>query len=990
MVKVGAFEKRTGIKAGEIEEARVEIETAATRLKERRQEVRARTEELSKFRAGLLTRQQLQRLTLERKRTRDITLGKVARLQEQLVPISKQLTTTERAIGEARGQIQEVERLRNDFREARNLAFAIGVPFAEKGLKNEQQRRFFKEFKRQISRKKALATGEAVPFTVGLKRARDAIAKLQRDNPNETFIFRKDDPTQTDIIGIESGTLKASFASIEDYNKAIKQINLQRVNISPEEIRLKQDVPDLISNIKTGLKDVSEGFNIINQKVVENVTRPGLEAIKRTTGLSGQQLLEAVIGKPRVTVVPTEAPKAVQAFVKAQEKVGQFVRGVETGIIKGLIDEPLKIGVNLATFTVLPPALKLGGKIGRVTGITKILGTRAPAIISSLRKIPLDKALLTAYLGTTGLQIADQETAQARGELIGGKLVTEVAPFVIGSRIGTKIVISRELKAGLNKELARLSPEKRRLFQDYMKQTELFEQIKPKVTNIDFSGMKRIPEAARKPLTTFIKERNAIVGGSVAQRTQVKLDRIPNDVDLYLEVGSPEEAARALATRLKAAGVPRVSQVRGQVTIGGQKSVEFHSVERIFQNIAQVTPFWKPVRSYLVKTPEGITVQRIALQAKRKLVGGFTDPKRQKDLKDFKNIADRLFKEAEIAARQSFFFKEKRLVELEKRFGVKIPRQPKPIVPTTEKIIKKEVPILLRRKSPEGVIPGETLGAPGGRGPGKVPKKPFISQFKPKKIGKPLIPRPSQKPAIKPSQPPILRRISKGLGIPSQPPTKKPRAPPAFGLPEGPSQPPAPKLTPTPLIPLRVKIPEGPSQPPTPKPKLPGPPFVPSVPSGPVPPTRPPAKILRRFGASRLRPMGAPSKKQQGYDVFVRQKKKFLKANKVPITKLNAFDLGSFVTDRSLAATFKVQKAKGIAQKPKTQIPLLYFSRNQDKFRTFRKVKGTKIPITNTFIEKRKFRLDTSRETAKIQAAKLIAALRKPGQRRAPGLIFGK
>lgn len=167
----------------------------------------------------------------------------------------------------------------------------------------------------------------------------------------------------------------------------------------------------------------------------------------------------------------------------------------------------------------------------------------------------------------------------------------------------------------------------------------------------------------RKLLGNFLRDSkgNIVVGGSVAQTSQVKVQRKLGDMDLYAETGNINDIAKKLADSLKKAGVPRVSSIRGQVTVGGKKAIEFHDINRLITNIQQVTPVWKNARSYIIKTPEGIKIQRVGLQAQRKLIAGFADPKRfatgkyRKDLKDFKSIADRVFKNAELRARQSFF-----------------------------------------------------------------------------------------------------------------------------------------------------------------------------------------------------------------------------------------------------------------------------------------------------------------------------------------------
>ncbi len=111
-----------------------------------------------------------------------------------------------------------------------------------------------------------------------------------------------------------------------------------------------------------------------------------------------------------------------------------------------------------------------------------------------------------------------------------------------------------------------------------------------------------------------------------------------------------------------------------------------------------------------------------------------------------------------------------------------------------------------------------------------------------------------------------------------------------------------------------------------------------------------------------------------GYNTFVKSRGKFKRVNIHPLRKSKALDLGSFVTDQSLAATFKISKTNVKAKPPKIKFPRGYFLRTNKKFRV-KLVKGKL--VKNLAIEKRKFRLDTLREVNKIQAARFISQLRK-------------
>jgi len=155
-------------------------------------------------------------------------------------------------------------------------------------------------------------------------------------------------------------------------------------------------------------------------------------------------------------------------------------------------------------------------------------------------------------------------------------------------------------------------------------------------------------------------------------------------------------------------------------------------------------------------------------------------------------------------------------------------------------------------------------------------------------------------------------------------------------------------------------------------------PVTPITPLIPFIPLIPPTKKVIKKKKLLVEPF---EPKERGYNAFVKSKGKFIRANINPLTKKKARDLGAFITDQSLAATFKIVKSKKNAKKPKVKFPLNYFSSTKIKFRSPIR-KGKKVPVKNLFIEKRGRRLDTLREVQKIKAARLIANLKKKAQRR--------
>ncbi len=111
---------------------------------------------------------------------------------------------------------------------------------------------------------------------------------------------------------------------------------------------------------------------------------------------------------------------------------------------------------------------------------------------------------------------------------------------------------------------------------------------------------------------------------------------------------------------------------------------------------------------------------------------------------------------------------------------------------------------------------------------------------------------------------------------------------------------------------------------------------------------------------------------QQGHNVFVKSKGKFLKVNPKPVSKSDAIQAGATIVDNSAAATFVVRKAEGRA---KQRFVGNLFPTNLNKYR--RPSKRGKLPKGNTFVENNAFRIDTIGELQGITAKGLIARRQK-------------
>jgi len=670
------------------------------------------------------------------------------------------------------------------------------------------------------------------------------------------------------------------------------------------------------------------------------------------------------------------------------KKISDFQESFIVGGLKEIEEDPEKIIAITALNTLTPAALSA------VSGL-RILN-RVPTSIKKKGGKAVSKFLTGLYLANVGLQIASEPSKKLKAERAGRIVTGEILPFSIGTRLGVKGLLRQELKAELNSELAKLPANKRAAFEDYMKQAEVFGRFEPQARNIKLDNIESIPDPnAQKVIRKFLRDSkgNVVVGGSVAQTGQVRIQRKLGDMDLYLETGTPNNAAKNLANQLKQAGVPRVSNIRGQVTIGGKKAIEFHDIDRLFANINQVVPSWKSPRSYIIRTPEGIIIQRIGLQAQRKLVAAFADPKRfatgkyKKDLQDFKTIANKIFRNAELNARQSFFFRESKIKRVETIFGKKISRKPFPAP-----IEKFKKPTKLKIVEPAKALGEGIKISKKVNGQIKFREPNILQRARIKASQKPFT-KPSQLPSqvkIKPSEPFLIRKAPisqpplKRTGLRSQPPIKPFQKKVGIPIPSIPSQPPT-KPPFTPIFP--------PSQPPT-KPPI-KPPFIPGIPS--QPPVKPPTtlippKVPFRSQTTKKKPLKRKSVSLgTGYNVFVKRgslkglkvkrpttrgKPLFQKANIRPLTKSQARDLGAFVTDRTISQTFKIKKTNKTAKKPLVKFPRNYFQITQRKWRG-KIVKGKEQPFKNRIIERRKNAIDTLGEKRQLRVGAEISRLRR-------------
>lgn len=149
---------------------------------------------------------------------------------------------------------------------------------------------------------------------------------------------------------------------------------------------------------------------------------------------------------------------------------------------------------------------------------------------------------------------------------------------------------------------------------------------------------------------------------------------------------------------------------------------------------------------------------------------------------------------------------------------------------------------------------------------------------------------------------------------------------------------------------------------------------------GPPRTPREPFTFLSPRGDKRL--LGKKGGSDTGYHAFVlkestkKGKARYQRVSKKPLTRAQALDLGSYITDNSVGARFKIQRTRSVAS-PLNDIRIAnYFNRSKDKFREFRVKRGKRVGTPNIFIEKRNRRIDTLGERQELsiaRAARMIA-----------------
>ena len=642
----------------------------------------------------------------------------------------------------------------------------VAPKFLDSQLAQQQLRGRVEEDERaEVERTKDLlersSTLDATRF-VDKRKAALELLRLMKNKEREV----ESDQKRAKVLG--------SF--MDEQKKAMVNLNraIENRTITTSQAQKRQN--EILQRFK------NKGFNISGDDGEINISHRTFDRLNRFGGSAWARLLKQAR--------KGDAPIKDQALIASLDFLNKIYKGEKIVLAFQLGGAALTAaGVSAPTLTGSAGSLRLLNLAGKGAAVSIIPSF---ALLEGVRAKAETGETLLAISSTLG-------TIAGLGGT--GKVISNIN-------------LRNKLKSEIDVELKKLSPERREAFKEYMKQTQILQRFEPNARNIKLNNIESITDPkAQRAIRRFLKDnkKKVIVGGSVAQTSQVKVQRKLGDMDLYVEGGLTEsQAARNLAKQLKQAGVERVSVIRGQVTIGGKKAIEFHDIERLLTNIRQVTPNFADPRSYIIRTPEGIRIQRIGLQAQRKLIAAFADPKRfatgkyKKDLKDFKSISEKLVSNAERIIKKETFIKSKEGQKFEKLFKREIKTAFGEAV-EREFLLKvdgkfRKPPIL--RNIPKKAFGGERLikfkdvrkeplvRTPTAKG---VTRRGFPSQSQVRVRGrfrKPPILTPSQSRVksgfsvqkVPPSQPPVKRsKVPKPIAFtgfrkvpPSQPPVSKP------------------------------------------------------------------------------------------------------------------------------------------------------------------------------------------------------------------------
>lgn len=811
-----------------------------------------------------------------------------------------------------------------------------------------------------------------------------------------------------------NGAAKIRLA-IEKLRKDIGDFEKRRVNVEATRKDFNRKVQ--VANVKAGAITLPSGkikpeptafiaaapkpFSIVPEK-----QRRVLAEIEAGIAFGGERLLGVAFetGQAIVKVTPEQVRKqARQSFLAPRTIGGELFGGVTVEEARKKI-VPLGAPIAEISTVFLPGGIGTARRVqAALTGASAFDvgfgfllggGARVAKTGSQFAKLLLPtgkvstafragekvvgKALVPAVVGAQAvLTGAELRAAAGRPEevrRIGRETAGGFAGFLLGARAGAAFgeQFFVPVEAGLARQAAlrQLPPKQQQKFKEFFEIAKQFDKqpITPKNLTLQ---TERLSAKEAKIVQSFLKRNPQVVlFGSAAIVPQVpkRIGRTIKPEDIDLSATDFKGIAKSIAAALRAGGVKRISLIERAsgtvITKSGVKVIEVKPRERLIANIGTVrSPFELPSQAF-VKTPQGITILKLSVQEKRAVIAGLLEEPglRAKDIERFERIAKILTPE-QVATARAIARREPAVARarteaqrlLGEQAGEFLPARRKPFNFFEPKQLF-EVP--RGRPARRARLGGDFSFLPTG----------FRRTFFPFKVSRlPKAGKPSKLFFGEPSKlPPIVKSFL--------PPAKPSRLPPTKKIEFPPSR--IPQVTLTRLPPTR-RPPTVPSRLPPAQPISFLPPGIPSI----LPPARAPPTVPSRLPPTRpgklppTKPVLFPAleqekkfisglKKVRGFNVLVKQepfrKKRFLRVNKKVLPRNAAIARGAFVTDQTIAQTFKIRTVN------KKVKPRIVFGTLQRKFR---QPKGR----PNVFIERRGFAIDTIGEVNKLQVSKLLA-----------------
>lgn len=450
-----------------------------------------------------------------------------------------------------------------------------------------------------------------------------------------------------------NGTVIKEFTSEE-----VKNLGLTTTNVlqASEKKPLYQKISNLVTQnqpYQSATKYLSNALG----KIAPVIDYSFGESGKKYVGIGGSIVPPIIPTIEDITIKKSLGLKPGQAYVSTQEiqsviskNAGKISRIVSSSPSNFFNPSQNKVAHNellIQTGTVLIPTTP--GQVA-IYGGTAFLAT-APQIV----RIPIE-----SYFGfKSTIQTLNPATPLPE------RIVSGLVVAGSGSGLIYETGIPRRLQLYSQvRDYASQLPEKQRVeFYTKFEEAKSYLGVKPEIKQIDLSRLDFLKNnvKAQTAIKNYLQNNpDLIVGGSVAQQPQfekgVGSTKRPGDIDIYVKKLFTNEKKVAavhavdIAKILRENNVPAYAKSGKIVGASGEKFIEFHPYKTYLRpNIEQVTPIIYPPRFGLTKTPEGIKILSLDIQAPRKVVGYYLEPvisgkTRSKDLPAYETIKKSLEK----------------------------------------------------------------------------------------------------------------------------------------------------------------------------------------------------------------------------------------------------------------------------------------------------------------------------------------------------------